>query len=192
MWQQSLADHPDKQFSSYILQGLAHGFHIGVDRSIALRPSRGNMPSVREQPQLVQAHIQAEFEARCLLGPLPPHLACLVQTNPTGLIPKPHQPGKFKLIVDLSSPAGASVNDAISISACYLQYASVLDAARLIQQLGPGTQLAKLDLQIVYRIVPVHADDHHLLGICWDQHVPFHTPGIQLWQKTLFRILLSS
>jgi hypothetical protein len=32
-----------------------------------------------------------------LLGPLPPLLSQLVQTSPIGLIPKPHQPGKWRL-----------------------------------------------------------------------------------------------
>jgi len=56
-------------------------------------------------------------------------------------------------------------------NACHMHYASVLDAARLIQQLGPGAELAKVDLQNAYRIVPVHSDDHHLLGIRWGQDV---------------------
>jgi len=52
-----------------------------------------------------------------------------------------------------------------------MHYASVLDAARLIQQLGLGTVLAKVDLQNAYLIVPVHSDDHHLLGIHWGQDI---------------------
>ena len=31
-----------------------------------------------------------------------------------GVISKPHQPGKWRLITDLSSPKGASVNDGIN------------------------------------------------------------------------------
>ena len=109
-WQE-VADHPDKQFSSYILHGIAYGFHIGVDRAVRLRSNSNNMPSVQQHPQLVESQIHADAQVGRLLGPLPPHLARLVQTNPIGLIPKPHQPGKWRLIVDLSSPAGASVNE---------------------------------------------------------------------------------
>ena len=170
-WQEALADHPDRHFSSYILHGISYGFHIGADRALRLRPNLSNMPSVQQHPQLVESQIHAEAKAGRLLGPLPPHLACLVQTNPIGLIPKPHQPGKWRLIVDLSSPTGASVNDAISPDSCHMRYASVLDAAQLILRLGPGTQMAKVDLQNAYRIVPVHPDDHHLLGLRWGQEV---------------------
>ena len=56
-----------------------------------------------------------------------------------------------------------------------MHYASVLDAARLIRHLGKGTELAKLDLQHAYHMVPVHPDDHHLLGIRWGQDVYIDT-----------------
>ena len=39
-----------------------------------------------------------------------------VHTRPIGLIPKPHCPGKFHLIVDLSAPKGFSVNDGIDFN----------------------------------------------------------------------------
>lgn len=174
-WREALANHPDRQFSQYILHGITHGFHIGANRAAKLHPNVSNMSSVQQQPQLVEAQIKAEVQAGRLLGPLPPHLASLVQTNPIGLIPKPHQPGRWRLIVNLSSPPGASVNDAISPDCCHMQYASVLQAAQVIQQLGIGTQLAKLDLQNAYRMVPVHSDDHQLLGLRWGQEVYIDT-----------------
>jgi hypothetical protein len=96
-----------------------------------------------------------------------------------GLVPKSGQPGKFRLIVDLSSPAGCSVNDGISEELCSLKYASVDDAVAIIQSMGYNTELAKLDLKEAYRIVPVHPQDYHLLGISWrgqvylDRALPF-------------------
>ena len=174
-WYEARADHPDKQFSSYILNGIAHGFHIGAVRAGSLRSNQSNMPSVQLQSQLVASQISDEKESGRLLGPLPPHLASLVRMSPIGLIPKPHQPGKWKLIVDLSSPGGASVNDSIDTHVCHMRYASLLDAAELIMHLGAGSQLAKVDLQQAYRIVPVHPDDHHLLGIRWGQDVYIDT-----------------
>ena len=151
-WTQALADHPDKQFTDYILKGMSCGFHIGVDRTKSVRRSRqGNLPSVKTHPALVADHLTAESEAGRLLGPVPEPLAKLCQISPLGLIPKPHQPGKWRLIVDLSSPQGRSVNDAISPELCHLRYASVLDAAALVRHLGKGTTLAKIDLHQAYR-----------------------------------------
>ena len=169
-WVQALAGHPDREFVAYILNGIARGFHIGADRSMALLPSRdGNLPSVRQRPNLVADYLATERAAGRLLGPIPEHLARCCHISPIGLIPKPHQPGKWRLIVDLSSPAGASVNDAIAVDHCHMQYASVLEAAALVRQLGRGAILAKTDLLNAYRVIPVHPDDHPLLGIHWDR-----------------------
>lgn len=174
-WQKALRNHPDRTFVAYILNGITKGFHIGAVRSAHITPSRNNLPSVYQHPRLISSQIETEVHTRRVLGPLPPHLANLTQTSPIGLIPKPHQPGKWRLIVDLSFPNGSSVNDAIPVDLCHLHYASVQDAASLIRQLGVGTLLAKLDVQQAYRIVPVHPDDHHLLGMCWEGQVYIDT-----------------
>ena len=125
------------------------------------------MPSVQSLPVLVNQHIREERAAGRLLGPLPPPLASDCQVSLIGLIPQPHQPCKWYLIVDLSSPHGASVNDAISVEHCHMHYTSVFEAAACIRQLGRGSRLAKIDLHQAYRMVPVHANDHLLLGIQW-------------------------
>ena len=49
----------------------------------------------------------------------------------------------------------------------------------MVKALGPGAQMAKIDLKSAYRIVPVHPEDQSLLGIKWrdsilvDQALPF-------------------
>lgn len=137
--EQALKAHPDKTFMHYILSGIKSGFHIGADRvAMSLRPAPGNLVSVNQHCQLVGQHIGEEVSACRLLGPLPAHLAIHCHSNPIGLIPKPHQPGKWRLIVDLSSPRGNSVNDAIATSSCHMHYASVIDAARMRARQTPS------------------------------------------------------
>ena len=46
--------------------------------------------------------------------------------------------------------------------------ARINNAVEIISTMGSGTSLTKVDLQDAYRIVPVHPDDHHLLGIVWE------------------------
>ena len=87
--------------------------------------------------------------------------------SPCGVIPK-SQPGKWRLIVDLSSPEGASINDGISKELCSLRYVSVEDVIPIIVKLGKDALLAYMDLESAYRIVPVHPEDRHLLGIRHD------------------------
>ena len=70
--------------------------------------------------------------------------------------------------MDLSHPAGHSVNDGIEPELCSLSYASVDVAVATITDVGRGTLLAMLDLEIAYRIVLVHPDDRLLLGMEWN------------------------
>ena len=85
-----------------------------------------------------------------------------------GIIQKLHQPGRFRLIVGLSSPQGVSVNDPIPSDLASLHYPRIEHAVKLIAQHGCGTLIAKLDLQSAYRKNSIHPADQHLLGISWD------------------------
>jgi hypothetical protein len=39
--------------------------------------------------------------------------------------------------------------------------------AQAVLELGPGTQLAKIDIKSAYRIIPVHPEDRSFLGMQW-------------------------
>ena len=109
-WEQVLSSHPDRSFVDYIPTGIRVGFHIGADRrALSLWPGPGNFPSVCQHHQVVEAHIDAEVAAHRLIGPVPDSLASLCHCSPIRLIPKPHQPGRWRLIVDLLAPHGSSV-----------------------------------------------------------------------------------
>ena len=94
-----------------------------------------------------------------------------LQISPFGVIPKRNRPGKWRLIVDLSSPHDHSVNDALSKDLSSISYTSLDDAATFIQHLGPGCLLAKLDLKEAYRAVPVHPADQPRLAVRWNNTV---------------------
>ena len=155
-------------------------FKIGFSRQRSQLRSRGmNHPSAAANTRVVDERIATELAAGRLLGPLPPDLVPRVQVSPMGLVPKPNQPNKFRLIVDLSHPTGHSVNDGIPPRLCSLQYASVDTAVKIVKQLGRGAQLVKLDIKDAYRIIPIHPTDYHMLGISWrgntyvDRALPF-------------------
>ena len=84
-----------------------------------------------------------------------------------GVIPKPHQPGKWRLITDLSAPEGFSVNDGVDPLLCSVAYSSVDDAVQVLRRMGKGAELAKFDLESAYRHIPVHPQDRILLGMRW-------------------------
>lgn len=87
--------------------------------------------------------------------------------SPFGVILK-SEPGEWRLILDLSCPAGKSVNDSIVKELCSLSYTTVDDIAALVQKHGKGTTF---DLKAAYRQVAVHPDDRWLLGMVLDDEL---------------------
>ena len=83
------------------------------------------------------------------------------------MIPKRSRPNKWRLIVDLSSPDGHSVNDGIGKDLSSLSYVSLEDVVAGIIKLGRGTLLAKMDICQAYRNVPIHPHDRLLPGMQW-------------------------
>ena len=180
-WRQALRNHPDQRFVQYLLEGLTSGFHIGFNRKQRCTSSTDNMQSAHDNPQTVEDYLQAELAAGRIIGPFPPHLQEIEQAQVSrfGVIPKRNQMGKWRLILDLSSPYEHSVNDGVSKELCSMKYITVKDAINKILDMGPGCQLAKLDVEHAYRNVPVHPDDQILLAMRWkgsiyiDTVVPF-------------------
>ena len=150
-------------------RGITRGFRIGVPPGSRLVPCSSNRPSAVSLAEKVEEYLHGEVKA----GSLYPSLAANVHVSPIGFIPKKNRPGKFRLIVDLSSPRGGSVNDAISPAHASFSYITVRRVAELIPE---GMLLAKLDLKAAYRQVP---EDQLLLGIKWrgtvycDRALPF-------------------
>lgn len=48
-----------------------------------------------------------------------------------------------------------------------VHYASISDAIAMIKSIGHSSYMSKTDIQSVFRIIPIHPDDYHLLGIKW-------------------------
>ena len=142
------------------------GFRIGFDYTACTTAAvKSNMLSAIQHAATVNEYLQRECSEGRMLGPLSPAREPWAQVSRFGVIPKKNQQGKWRLITDLSSPQGHSVNDGIDPALCSLSYTSVDDAAAEISAMGRGTLLAKLDIKNAYRIVPVHPEDRPLLGI---------------------------
>ena len=94
-----------------------------------------------------------------------------------GVVPKHN--GKLRLIHNLSSPTGVSVNDGISRDQFSPTYATIDMAISVIMRKGPGSFLAKVDIRNAFRWCPVRPSDWPRLGIEWhgmfyyDRVLPF-------------------
>lgn len=160
-----LAKHPQPAFRSFIVEGLSNGFaigHAGTDvHSIA-----PNLPSSHMHFDYISDYLAQCCADGQTAGPFsyPPFPA--MQCSGLGVVPKKN--GKLRVIHHLSAPEGRSVNDGISRQAFSLNYIRVDDAIAIIQRIGQGALLTKLDIRNAFRLVPVRPADWHLLGIHWD------------------------
>ena len=152
---------------SYICTGPKEGFRIGFDHhSHPLKSVAANMFSAQQHPKIIRNYISNELKNGRLLGPLGTNHHHAIHVNRFGVIPKGNS-GKWRLITDLSYPPGNSVNDGIDPKLCSLKYTSVEDVAGIAAKLGQGALMAKVDTEAAYRLVPVHLQHRHLLGMEW-------------------------
>ena len=147
-WRKELITYPDQRLPRYLLHGFTHGFRVGFARSSKLRTSPKNMRSAAEHPTIITDYIQTEQAAGRIVGPVGHlrHMHPPAHCSPIGVIPKKRS-SKWRLIVDLSAPEGRSVNDGINKEICSLHYAGIDEAIAIVQRLGKGCLLAKLDLK---------------------------------------------
>ena len=119
--------HPDREFVAYLVEGMRSGFRIGFNQGlVSLKSAKRNMKSAAEEPAVTDAYLAKEVAAKRIMGPLGHGTESSggVHTSRFEVIPKPHQQGKWRLIVDLSHPKGTSVNDGVESELCSLSYAS--------------------------------------------------------------------
>lgn len=90
------------------------------------------MQSIIQHRDVVERYLGEEREAGRIMGPFKPQAFPHVQVSPSGVIPK-SEPGKWRLILDLSSLRGNSVNDGIAKEICSVCYTTVDQiAARVV------------------------------------------------------------
>ena len=179
LWRE-LCFHPDQDKVDYVISGLTNGFRLGFDPSaVSLQSAAHNMPSASLQLSVIDQYLLTEREKGRVAGPFLISPIPNLHVSRFGVIPNKHQPGKWQLILDLSSPLGHSVNDGILKEPFSVQYMTVDDVISGIMSLGLGTLLAKFDVESAYRNIPVHPEDRYLLGRKWqgnyfiDMALPF-------------------
>ena len=139
--------------------GIVSG-HIGFSYSSHRLRHRGHnhLPSLANV-DIVSDQVRAEVQSALLLVPLPSVVVKYIHVSLIGLAPKVHNTGRWRRIVDLSSPGPNSVNHGIPEDRCSWRYASMVDALHLIRTVGLEYQLLKMDLKDAYKVVPVHPDN---------------------------------
>ena len=175
-FERELAQHPNKAFVRQLITDLTHGCNVGY-KGPQFSHTHPHLPSAHLMPQVIDESLRRECDAGRLAGPYTdkplPNLRC----SGLGVVPK--RGGGYRIIYDLSSPHGRSVNDFIDPQAYSLSYCTVDDAIQIVTRLGRGCLMGKIDLKNAFRQVPVRKQDWHLFGIYWkglyyvDKCLPF-------------------
>ena len=137
-----LQGHPDQRYVDYILSNLRRGFRIGFNRSSLLCAQKHNMQSHLE---VVTRYLEEGVKAGRVLALSLEKKQMMLHGRL--VIPKWHHENKWSLIVDLSRPKGASVNEGVDPSLCSLTYVRLDEVADTVCLLGRGTELAKADIR---------------------------------------------
>ena len=154
--------HCDESDRQYLIDGFTNGFRINF-KGPAFSQITNNHASVYTYYDVVDRMVSRELELGRVAGPFdaPPFAYFVV--SPLGVVPK-KEAGKFRLIHDLSFPKQNSVNAFIDQQEASVQYETLDHLITLLQRIGRGALMAKTDIEDAFRLIPVHKDDHHLLG----------------------------
>jgi len=169
--------HPDSVAVNVLYKGFTEGFRIGYMGPRRFRRCR-NLKSAVQLPDVAYKNILAEIEAGRLLGPFDSPPFVNLQCSPIGVVEKKYSENnikKFRTIYHLSYPYDDAINDYICKDDYSLNYVTIDDAVAIVQKLGRNCLMAKTDIKSAFRVIPIHPDDHELLGVYWDKKYYYDT-----------------
>lgn len=166
----------NSELVDFLVSGFTFGFHIGFLGSITSGRERNNTSACVSQDKVSSA-IYKELLRDHTAGPFSSPPFDSFHCSPLGAVPK--KDGSTRIILDLSSPVGSSVNDGIPPEFFSVRYSSFDSAVDIVRDIGSGCFMAKIDIKHAFRICPVHPSDWPLLGYKWlgryycDVRLPF-------------------
>ena len=161
-----------------IMNFLKYGWPVNFQPGAQVTQTFDNHASAVNYPQQIDRYIAKERMHNTLWGPMDkgaiPSYAAI---SPMSTREK-KEPGKRRIITDLSWPAGKSVNDGIPKDsylgiATKLKYPTIDALCRRAVKLGPGVKGFKKDMERAFCQIMVCPHDWCLLGTCWRDRVYF-------------------
>ena len=171
-----LESHPDRDLVSFLIDGFTYGFDI-LYRGPVIVTRPNNLKSARDHRAEVEFSLLREVSRGHSVGPFPSPPFRNFHCSPLGAVPK--SDNSYRLILDLSSPRGFSINDGIDPELVTVRYSRFDDAIDLVRAYGATCFMSKIDIQSAFRLCPVRPVDWPLLGYSWgngfyfDTHLPF-------------------
>lgn len=175
-WEALLAKHPDREEVQWCLDGIREGFRVGYTgpRNSARLADNHGITELSEM-EFVDGEMAKQVQLGRRLGPFdaPPFSNFMV--SPLSIAYKKHSQ-KMRLVHDYSFPKygnfSTSVNSFIPDEAREVDMTNFDSAIELLLKLHERDDKAKLwmyklDVESAFRLLPVHPDDYHLMGMVW-------------------------
>ena len=174
--ERELVKHPDKGFVGQLLHNITLSCCIGYDGPHYAHTAK-HLPTAHSYPDIITSALAKECSAGRMAGPYSQQPVPNLRCSGLGIVPK--KDAGWRVIHHLSAPHGSSINDHIDPSCFSLRYCTIDTAVSIINRLGPGTLMGKLDFKNAFHLIPVWREDWHLLGTHWqgqwylDKCLPF-------------------
>ena len=163
-----LESYPNQRFVDTLLSITLYGARVGFECAPSGHVQRPNHSTAFAHPEIITESITKEVQnGRVKQVSSPPFNSFC---SPIGLAPKwaNGMQNGWRVIFDLSSPEGVSVNDGIPKEYGTIAYETLNDAIRLVAQAGKGSVMMKRDIKAAFRHVPINPCDYWLLMFEWD------------------------
>ena len=156
---------------NFLYLGFLRGFSLGFNGVPNSDIDVKNKATSELEKQAISEAISKELKHGRICGPFSILPFSSFQVNPISVVKKKN--GSYRMITNLSSPAGKSVNDGIPDEFARVSYASLDTAIKLVISRGQGAFLAKSDIKSAFRLLPIAPDDYHLLCFHWENSFYF-------------------
>ena len=115
-WKKFLADHPNRLLKDFFINGIVEEFRIGFrQQQEQLQSAKRNLSCALQHPDTAKSYLNEEVSVGRVAGPFPRSLVPHAHVSRFGVIPKNHQPNKWRLIVHLTN---GSINSGIPSELC--------------------------------------------------------------------------
>jgi len=163
-----------------VYAALEHGADIGCVGDCRAASRSGNSPSSFEYGRQVTDAVATWIKKGFVRGPV--DLAAVpAQAKVNGIMCRPKPDGSVRVILNMSAPAGNSVNDGIDADMFPAVMSSTAKWLAVLYRAGRNCNIMKIDWADAYKHVPVRAADLPL-----EMRIPDPDNSVPVWAIDVF------
>jgi hypothetical protein len=149
-----------------VCHDLQHGADVGCEGGCRAASRSKNAASVQEFPREITDAICSWVKSGIVRGPVAEE-DVPKNAKVNGIMCRKKPNGAARIIVNMSSPMGYSVNDGIDATKFPAKMSSTGKWLEVLHAVGKGCKMLKLDWAEAYKHVPVREEDLHLQWFEW-------------------------